>query len=118
MRCSSGPTVHASWDGRNGIQERAPGAGLTDSRQPALRGHDALREHPDRRHRPLAVAAVRFPSDRGEGFKIGKYHLRARPVPDPDRLDREISPEDEAGVREGVAAYFPEANGPTRRMVA
>ena len=59
-----------------------------------------------------------FPSDRGEGFKIGKYHLRVQPVPDPDRLDREIFPEDEAGVREGVAAYFPEANGPNRRMVA
>ena len=53
-----------------------------------------------------------------ERFKIGKYHLRVRPVPDPDRLDRECSPEDEAGVRERVAAYFPEANGPTRRMVA
>ncbi len=59
-----------------------------------------------------------FPSDRGEGFKIGKYHLRVQPVPDPDRLDRECSPEDEAGVREGIAAYFPQANGPTRRMVA
>ena len=53
-----------------------------------------------------------------EGFKIGKYHLRVQPVPDPDRLDRECSPEDEADVREGIAAYFPEANGPTRRMVA
>ena len=59
-----------------------------------------------------------FPSDRGEGFKIGKYHLRVQPVPDPDRLDRECSPENEAAVREGVAAYFPEANGPTRRIVA
>ena len=34
-----------------------------------------------------------FPNDRGEGFKIGKYHLRVQPVPDPDRLDRECSPE-------------------------
>ena len=59
-----------------------------------------------------------FPNDRGEGFKIGKYHHRLQPVPDPDRLDRECSPEDEAAVREGIAAYFPEANGPTRRMVA
>ena len=59
-----------------------------------------------------------FPSDRGEGFKIGKYHLRVQPVPDPDRLDRECSPEDEAAVREGIAAYFPQANGPTRRIVA
>ena len=59
-----------------------------------------------------------FPSDRGEGFKIGRYHRGAEPVPDPDRLDRECSPEDEAAVREAVAAYFPEANGPTRRMAA
>ena len=59
-----------------------------------------------------------FPNDRGEGFKIGKYHHRLQPVPDPDRLDRECSPEDEAAVREGIAAYFPEANGPTLRMVA
>ncbi len=28
------------------------------------------------------------------------------------------SPEDEAAEREGIAAYFPDANGPTRRMVA
>ena len=39
-------------------------------------------------------------------------------MPDPDRLDRKCSPKDEAAVREGIAAYFPEANGPTRRMVA
>ncbi len=45
-------------------------------------------------------------------------HAGVQPVPDPDRLDRECSPEDEAGVREGIAAYFPQANGPTCRMVA
>jgi len=33
-------------------------------------------------------------------------------------MHRECSPEDEAGVREGIAAYFPEPNGPTRRIVA
>ncbi len=59
-----------------------------------------------------------FPNDRGEGFKIGKYHHRLQPVPDPNRLDRACSPADEAAVREGVARYFPDANGPTRRMVA
>ncbi len=59
-----------------------------------------------------------FPNDRGEGFKIGKYHHRREPVPDPDRLDRACSPEDEATVRRGVARYFPDANGPTRRMAA
>ena len=48
-------------------------------------------------------------------FKIGKYHLRARPVSDPDCLDRDCPPEDEAAVCEGIAAYFPVANGPTRR---
>ena len=35
---------------------------------------------------------------------------------DPDRLDRECHPEDEAVLREGIEAYFPEANGATRRM--
>ncbi len=59
-----------------------------------------------------------FPNDRGEGFKIGKFHHRREPVPDPDRLDRTCSAEDEATVREGVARYFPKANGPMRRMTA
>ena len=62
--------------------------------------------------------AAPFPSDRSEGFKIGKYHLCVKPVPDPDRRDRDCSPEVEAGVGEEIAAYFPRANGPTRRMVA
>ena len=57
-------------------------------------------------------------SDRDEGFKIGRYYHRFEEVRDPDRLDRECSPADEAVLREGVAAYFPEANGPTRRMTA
>ncbi len=59
-----------------------------------------------------------FPDDRGEGFKIGKYYHLRQQVGDPDRLDRECHPEDEAVLREGIAAYFPEANGPTRRMAA
>ena len=59
-----------------------------------------------------------FPDDRGEGFKIGKYYHLRQQVSDPHRLDRECHPEDEAVLREGVAAYFPEANGPTRRMAA
>ena len=57
-------------------------------------------------------------SDRGEGFKIGKYYHLAEEVGDPDRLDRACHPADEAVLREGVAAYFPAANGPTRRMAA
>ena len=59
-----------------------------------------------------------FPDDRGEGFKIGKYYHLRQQVRDPDRLDRKCHPEDEAVLREGIAAYFPEANGPTRRMAA
>ncbi|MYD00145.1 MAG: FAD-dependent oxidoreductase [Gammaproteobacteria bacterium] len=77
---------------------------------------------------PRIVAAAVGPAGHGvpggvevvgpERFKIRKDHLRARPVPDPDRLDRECSPEDQAAVREGIGAYLPEANGPIRRMVA
>ena len=59
-----------------------------------------------------------FPDNRGEGFKIGKFHHRRQPVPDPDAMDRECRPEDEAVLREGIEAFFPRANGPTRRMTA
>ena len=59
-----------------------------------------------------------FPDDRGEGFKIGKYYHLRQQVSDADRLDRECHPEDEAVLREGIKAYFPEANGATRRMAA
>jgi sarcosine oxidase len=59
-----------------------------------------------------------FPDDRGEGFKIGKYYHLRQQVRDPDGLDRTCHPEDEAVLREGIEAYFPEANGATRRMAA
>lgn len=59
-----------------------------------------------------------FPDDRGEGFKIGKYYHLRQQVSDPDRLDRDCHPEDEAVLREGIETYFPEANGATRRMAA
>ena len=59
-----------------------------------------------------------FPDARGEGFKIGKYYHLRQQVSDPDRMDRECHPEDEAVLREGIEAYFPEANGATRRMSA
>ena len=59
-----------------------------------------------------------FPDNQGEGFKIGKFHHLREEVPDPDRLDRECHPEDEAVLREGIEAYFPRANGPVRRMTA
>src|SRR5262249_11597940 len=52
-----------------------------------------------------------FPADE-HGFKIGKYHHR-REVVDPDGVDRTVSAADEATLREGIASYFPEANGPT-----
>ncbi|PYQ27477.1 MAG: N-methyl-L-tryptophan oxidase [Acidobacteria bacterium] len=51
-----------------------------------------------------------FPMHGLSGFKIGKYHHRHERV-DPDRVDRECHPEDEEVLREGVAHYFPDANG-------
>ena len=59
-----------------------------------------------------------FPDNQGEGFKIGKFHHLRQEVSDPDRMDRECHPEDEAVLREGIEAYFPAANGPVRRMTA
>ncbi len=49
------------------------------------------------------------------GFKIGKYHHRRENV-DPADIDREIHPEDEAVLREGIRRYFPDADGPTLAM--
>ncbi len=49
------------------------------------------------------------------GFKIGKYHHRHENV-DPASLDREIHPEDEAVLREGIRRYFPDADGPALAM--
>jgi sarcosine oxidase len=49
------------------------------------------------------------------GFKIGKYHHRLEQV-DPDLVDREIHPEDEEVLREGIRRYFPDADGPTMTM--
>ena len=59
-----------------------------------------------------------FPDDRGEGFKIGKYYHLRQQVSDPDGLDRNCHPEDEAVLRDAIEAYLPEANGATRRMAA
>ncbi|HEX5412183.1 MAG TPA: N-methyl-L-tryptophan oxidase [Terriglobia bacterium] len=53
-----------------------------------------------------------FPVYDFPGFKIGRYHHRNETV-DPDAMDRDCHPEDEAVLREGIARYFPEANGPT-----
>ena len=52
-----------------------------------------------------------FPVHDFPGFKIGRYHHRNEKV-DPDAMDRNCHPEDEAVLREGIARYFPEANGP------
>lgn len=49
------------------------------------------------------------------GFKIGKYHHRLENV-DPAGIDREIHPEDEAVLREGIRRYFRDADGPTLAM--
>ena len=100
--------------GRGGHSSSAENRGC----DPSVGGHSSRSGSRSSCCTPRRDGYYGLPSDRGEGFKIGRYHLHTRPVPDPDRLDRECSPEDEAAVREGVAAYFPEANGPTRRMVA
>lgn len=51
------------------------------------------------------------------GFKLGKYHHRNEVV-DPDRMDRECHPEDEAVLRAAIRSYFPDADGPTIAMKA
>ena len=56
-----------------------------------------------------------FPVYHVPGFKIGKYHHRRQQV-DPDSVDRDGHPEDEAILREAIRRYFPEANGPTLAM--
>jgi len=56
-----------------------------------------------------------FPVYGAPGFKIGKYHHRGEQA-DPDRMRRTFDREDEAVLREGVARYFPEANGPALAM--
>jgi sarcosine oxidase len=56
-----------------------------------------------------------FPNFAPSGFKIGKYHHRREAV-DPDRMDRDCHPEDEAVLREGIRVYFPDADGPALAM--
>lgn len=56
-----------------------------------------------------------FPVCGVPGFKIGKYHHRGEEV-DPDAMDRECHPEDEAVLRAGIRRYFPEADGRTLAM--
>ena len=56
-----------------------------------------------------------FPIYGVPGFKIGKYHHRLEHT-DADAVDREIHPEDEVVLREGIRRYFPDADGPTMAM--
>lgn len=52
-----------------------------------------------------------LPSFLVPGFKLGKYHHRGELV-DPDSMNREVEPEDEALLRRFAARYFPDALGP------
>jgi len=56
-----------------------------------------------------------FPVYGVPGFKLGRYHHRHEAT-DADHVDREIHPEDEAVLREGIRRYFPDADGPTMAM--
>ena len=51
------------------------------------------------------------------GFKIGKFHHLNEPTT-ADGLDRECRDEDEAVLRQAVARYFPDANGPAMSLRA
>ena len=53
-----------------------------------------------------------FPVHGIPGFKFGRMHHREESV-DPDHMDRECHPEDEAILRTFAERYFPEATGPT-----
>lgn len=53
-----------------------------------------------------------FPEWGIPGFKLGKYHHLGQRV-DPDDMDREPNPEDEAVLRSFARRYFPDAEGPT-----
>ena len=51
-----------------------------------------------------------FPQHGVPGFKIGKYHHRSESV-EPDTMDRSVSAEDEALLRECIRSFFPAADG-------
>lgn len=58
-----------------------------------------------------------FPLHHVPGFKFGKMHHRLENV-DPNTVDRECYPEDEALLRDFAAQYFPQGSGPTMAMRA
>ena len=49
------------------------------------------------------------------GFKFGRMHHREENV-DPDTMDRECHPEDEAMLRSFAERYFPDSTGPTMSL--
>ena len=53
-----------------------------------------------------------FPAHGVPGFKVGRSHHLEQQVDDPNQLDREIHPEDEALLRDFTSRYFPLAAGP------
>ena len=58
-----------------------------------------------------------FPVFGVPGFKIGRFHHLGEATTAED-LDRAVRDEDEALLRQAVARYFPEANGPTMALKA
>ena len=54
-----------------------------------------------------------FPEYGVPGFKIGRYHHLYEKV-HPATMDRTVGARDEAALRDAVARYFPDANGPLR----
>ena len=49
------------------------------------------------------------------GFKLGRYHHLEQRV-DPDSIDRDCHPEDEAVLRKFAERYFPDGAGPTMAL--
>ena len=58
-----------------------------------------------------------FPPWHVPGFKIGRWH-HLNETGDADELSRDVSLRDEAVLRDTVARYFPQANGPTMALRA
>ena len=56
-----------------------------------------------------------FPTFGVPGFKIGKFH-HLNESTTAEGLDRDCRDEDEAVLRQAVARYFPDANGPTMAL--
>jgi sarcosine oxidase len=49
------------------------------------------------------------------GFKVGRYHHLQQHV-DPDHMDRDVHPDDEAVLRRFTERYFPQGAGPTMSL--